>query len=163
MTDVGDLLARLVVEAQPLEKFELAYEDLVGEAESEVCQQVLSVKLPKKGQSTLYLLRGGLTVVEDQKGRWSCYETAARVEEREYYRGWNEFIRAGWTKRVPDRAGVYPTRTRDGARARDRELKLVGGKLRDCTLGGGFQSTDRVSNWAGDWWALPYPALRGAV
>lgn len=158
-----DLLAKLVLGSLPLEKFEVAFEEDVGFAADEVCQQVLVTDLPKKGRCHLYRLRGGLTVVEDAKGRWSCYESRERVEEREFYSAWNSFVRGTWVKRTPSVPGIYPTRDLEGRRGRDRELRLVHGKLRDTTLGGGFQNPTQVSSWQGFWWSSCYPALRGAL
>ncbi len=160
---IEDLLAKLVLGSLPLEKFETAYADDVGDPELEVCQQVLVLPLPKKGLCTLYLLRGGLTVVEDAKGRWSCFENRDRVEEREHFSAWACFARGCWVSKVPTESGTYPTRTLEGHRAKDRELKMIKGRLRDVTPNGGFQTPTEVSSWRGEWYSHRYPNLRNAL
>lgn len=161
--NLEDLLARQIVTSLPLDKFEVAYSDDVGDPSDEICQQVFIASLPRKGSCTFFVMRGGITVVEDAKGRWSAFESRERVEDREYYSRWSSFIRGTWVRRTPAVAGIYPTRDLEGRRSRDRELRLVNGKLRDVTAGGGFQSPAQVSSWRGDWWSAPFPPLRGAL
>lgn len=161
--DQESTLHRLLFGALSHEKFEEMWADEIGNLEDEVCVATHSWKLPKHGKSTVYVFRGGLCALENSKGKWSAYETLARVEEREYFNEWAAFIRGGWSYSLPQVAGTYPTKTREGDRAKDRTLIRHEGKLLDTTCCGGMVKYGEVTNWRGLWYTLPFPALRGAL
>ncbi len=163
MIDTEQLLARQLVNWLPCEKFEQAYFDDVGDPAEEVCVRLFRGTLHKRGVCSFYLLRGGITVVEDARDRWAAFESEDRLFEREYYAAWSEFARGCWVGRTPTEPGVYPTRDLEGRRGRDRHLTLVQGKLRDVTPSGGFTGSNKVSEWRASWWSLPFPRLRGAL
>ena len=163
MTETDDLLHKLLFGGLPLDRFEAKYIDDVGEPSDEVCAEVRTAKLPKQGLCTLFVLVGGLTVVENARSQWSLYESRERVEEREYYSRWQSFIRAGWSSALPKDEGTYPVRDCLGVRGHDRTLKRVNGRLVDVTRDGGFVGGGKVTEWRGDFWREPYPPLRGAI
>lgn len=147
----------------PADRFESRFTEDVGELEDETCVGVLHQRLPKLGNCSLFLLKGGLCVLEDGKGLWSLYETRERSEEKEYYARWNEFVRGCWRSEVPQIEGTFPVRDREGRRGHDRTLKRVQGRLVDVTRKGGFVGHGKISEFLGDWWSSPYPPLRGAL
>lgn len=161
MIGADELLVKLVLGWLPLDKFEAAYLDDVGDPADEICQRFVRAPIPKRGVCCLFVLRGGLTVVEDAKGRWAVYESQARVDEREYLSTWGEFVRGCWLSSIPVEPGVYPTRDLEGRKGKDRELRLVQGRLKDCTYG--FVGAGKVTEWRGEWWSRKLPNLRGAV
>jgi hypothetical protein len=158
-----ELLYRLLFGPLPLDKFCKQWIEDVSEPGDEVCLAVRHFKLPKYGRSTLYVFASQLVALEDEKGRWSAFETAARVEERSYYAAWGEFCRGTWIGRIPQEEGTYPTRDREGARGKDRTLRRIEGRLRDVTCCSGMVAYGQVSNWRGEWWSSAYPPLKGAV
>lgn len=159
--DVEDLLERLVLKSTSFAKFWKIYDEEVGDSSAEVVLRVFNANVPKKGPCTLYVLKGGLTVVEDSHNKWSVYETRERVESNNYFRSWAEFCRAGWTTKIPNRAGTYPVRDCEGNRSHDRTLANINGRLVDVTRGGGFVPHGQVSTWRGSWWIMPYQPLLG--
>ena len=162
---IQDLLYQLVkgFGGLPLDKFELKYTDEVGEPADEVCTRVLSLRVPKLGLCSLWVLRGGLTVVNDSKDGWSLYESRERVEEREYLSRWAAYPRGAWVDAVPQIEGVFAVRDREGRRGHDRTLKRVGGRLVDVTRAGGFVGGSKTTEYRGQWWSLPLPPLKGAI
>lgn len=161
--DQEDALHRLLLSNLSLEKFEQSWLEDVSNPEDEVCVATHYWKLPKRGKSTVFLLASGLTVVCDQKEKWSAYESAARCAEREYFASWARFCRGTWTARVPQSEGVFPTRTLEGHRGRDRTLRRCEGRLMDVTVGGGFVGYGMISEWRGEWFSDAYPPLKGAI
>lgn len=161
--DPDDYLAKLVFGGLPLERFEKKFEDEIGELNLETCTETHTVSLPRYGKSLVRALRGGLTVVCDQREHWHVYKNRARVEHEEFLSSWQAFMRAGWTSHIPQEEGVYPVRDREMRRGHDRTLKRVQGRLVDITRAGGYVSYGKVSEFRGDWWGLPYPRLPGAL
>lgn len=158
--DIESTLHKLLFENLSHDKFSQTWEDEIGRLEDEVCAETLCIKLPKYGKSTIYRFKGGLVALESSKGKWSAFETLERVEEREYYEEWARFVRGGWTYTLPQEAGVYPVKDREGNRSRDRTLIRLNGRLCDVTCCGGMVQYGQVTNWMGLWYTMPYPKLR---
>ena len=106
--------------------------------------------------STWYDLSDGVTLLFTRGGVWYAYESDKRLREREYYRQWAAFARAGWTRQPPTRPGVYPTMTLEGTRASDRRFGRALGGVRDLS---GFAPYGKITEWKGYFWRLPYPKL----
>ena len=158
-----ETLHKLLLSSIPADKFLAAWEDEIGDPAAEVCVAQYTWKLPKHGRSTVYVFASNMVAVESAKGKWSAYATKIWSDDREYAAAWASFIRGTWVDRVPQLEGIFPTRTLDGFRGRDRTLKRIEGRLLDTTVGGGFVGYGRVSEWRGQWWSLAYPPLRGAI
>lgn len=157
-----DVLHRLLIANLSLDKFEQAWAEDISDPSDEICVDVRSWKLPKRGHSTIYLLASGLAAAEDSRGRWSAYATKAWCDERDYFAKWAAFVRGTWVTRVPQQEGTYPTKTLEGARGKDRILIRRDGRLLDVTCCSGRVEYGRVSNWRGFWFSDPYPPLKGA-
>jgi hypothetical protein len=83
--------------------------------------------------------------------------TLTRGMRHELKEAWKKFINGHWEKTFPEKAGVYPTATREGCRATDRHVALIrGGHLVDTTS---YRPIDKSTTWAGWWWSEPIPAL----
>lgn len=111
-----------------------------------------------------WVLDNGLCAVSwTGTDRWSLYETRGRAEEREYDQQWLEYykLRGHWTFKVPEAAGTYATRNREGVDCADRifEAQTVGDSIvvRDTT---GFCPSHKRTEWRGYFWSLPRPRLR---
>lgn len=162
--DVDELLYRqLFDESVPADQFLSAWEEDIGDPSQELCVRQFVYKAPKVGKTTVFVFFGGLVATEDKRGRWQAWETRERVEDRDYYRAWNEYCRAGWTAKTPTIEGTFATRTLEGWRGKDRVFRKVEGRLKDVTDGGGFVGYGKVTEWRGEFWAMPTPKLRGAI
>lgn len=163
MNDVDDLTHSPIESLAGLarEAFEAAYADQVGDLAAETVLEERSAIVPFYGTCKLKVLVGGLVILSNRKKRFWLFETRARVEEREHLRAWAEFARGRWVAMPPSEAGTYPTRDCEGGRAPDRTFVRVRGALKDTTRG--FVSGDKVTEWRGDRWSVPYPKLPGAI
>lgn len=109
------------------------------------------------GATVIWEYECGLAMAE-RNGKWLGWKTQKWIDERDYFSAWADFARGTWVKRVPVHPGVYPVRSLEGFRAKDRTLEMVDGRLVDTS--GGFVGADKVSAWLGEWWSSPYPPLR---
>lgn len=161
MFDPDEYLAKLVFGGLPPDRFKAKFEDEVGELDMETCTDTFHVKLPHYGQSSVHVLRGGLAVVVDQRDHWHVYKTRPRVEHEDYLSSWQAFTRAGWTRKVPEEEGVYPTKDLEDRRGIDRTFKRVHGRLVDVTRG--FVGSGKATEWRGWFWAAKYPRLPNSL
>jgi hypothetical protein len=117
-------------------------------------------KRDTEGMCTYIHIPGGYVVVEDWRGRYGLYETAEKTALRNHLSAWARFSRGCWLSSAPSKPGVYPTRSRTGFRAKDREIVDFDGRLKDVS--GGYSVSGKVTEWAGEWWSEAYPPLPGA-
>jgi len=115
------------------------------------------VALPLYGQSTVYSLHNGYTVLVSHNGKWSLFESATLHKSRSLIRAWAEFTRGRWVRRTPTSPGQYAVKDADLGKRSFRELRIVHGRLRDVT--GGPVSFGNVSDWHGYWWLPAIPQL----
>jgi hypothetical protein len=143
------------------EAFKTKFADEVGELEDEDVLGIHTVELPHYGVSNIWILKNGLTVLESAKGKYSLFESRARIAERDHINAWARYARGTWTRRVPREPGTYATRTLDGKRGKDRELRLVRDRLVDIT--DSFVPLGKTTTWQGEFWSEKLPTLPGAL
>ena len=156
-------LHNLIFGSMPQAEFMEYFEENIGHFADEVVVEAFSGvlnPLPKMGKCNITVYRGGLVTLVTSKGRWSCYETRARAEEREHISKWSEYMRGNWVKEIPIIPGIYAVRNLE-QRLFFHELREVSGRLVD--ISGGFVPAGKVSTWCGSWWSLPLPPYPGAV
>ena len=103
----------------------------------------------------------GLTVSYNCKtGSWTAWLPKQLADREQAIQEWSDFGGGHWSEEIPTAPGMYATRDLQGHRGRDRRLETVEGVVRDVTV---FCPSDKRSEWQGDWWSKPYPALPGAL
>ena len=85
-------------------------------------------------------------------------EVIARQMELRNKKAWKSFVDGGWTKVLPDKAGTYPTATREGYRGPDRTL-AVKPKTEDQIIDCSNMTSREGTEWKGWWWTEPFPSL----
>lgn len=163
MLEIEETLHKQLFSGLSDEKFIAAWEDEIGPVGDEVCVASHQWKLPKYGRSTVYVFKSRMVAVCNARGKWAAFATKAWTDEREYFARWAQYCRGSWTLKVPQQEGVYPTKTLEGTRGKDRTLKRVEGRLKDITCCGGFVPYAEVTSWRAYWFEYPTPPLNGAL
>lgn len=155
---------RHLLTAQAYKHFAVMYEAEIGDPEEIQIFAEFETDATVTGRCVGFVLTNGLCVVTwNDTDRWSLYETRERVEAREYDEEWLEYYKTKghWTRKIPEKAGVYATRNLDGIDCADRvfETQIIGDKfvVRDTT---GFCPAHKRTEWAAFFWSLPRPKLR---
>ena len=150
-----DLLGKQLIAALPESKFINVFRDIFDPPED------VTPGPPRHFDGTTIYPIGSTHYVLERGGSWSFFESAAETAWREHVSRWADFARGYWTDRVPELPGVYPVRNRSKHRCKDHIFIQNGDLVLDTDSG--FLRPGVRTNWAGEFWSLPYPSLPGAV
>lgn len=156
-----DLLYRCVDEHRWRDLTAACFARRFADEVSSLSESIVSthdVDLPNYGNSTVYRLGIGYTVLVTARDKWSLFEEYTRVKANDHLHAWARFSRGAWVARTPRAPGLYFVRDRQRERQSVRELRLENGRLRDTTARE-YLPPGVVSNWNGEWWEPALPAL----
>jgi hypothetical protein len=152
MTDKEELFGKLVFSEPGFAEFILHFQKTYGDWDLEGIEPQV-MRTQNYGKATVWELPSGLVIVDGT--RWALYLTTARLEREDYLQAWKDHAEGSWVETQPDKAGIWPAKSRDGVRSL-REIRLVRGQLKD--ISGGHVPSGQVTTWMGYFWSSPLPA-----